>query len=108
MGDRVPAVLKDLNPRMVYQWMGGFGGWGPGRNRASYDILGQAQGGCFSITGWPKEYGGMPSKQTIWIMDYWGGAISAFNIIACLYWRDNVSDRGTSSSTPRCTAPSGT
>ena len=36
----------------------------------------------------------MPSKQTIWIMDYWGGAISAFNIIACLYWRDNVSGRG--------------
>jgi len=86
--------FKDLNPRMVYQWMGGFGGWGPGRNRASYDILGQAQGGCFSITGWPKEYGGMPSKQTIWIMDYWGGAISAFNILACLYWRDNVSGKG--------------
>jgi len=36
----------------------------------------------------------MPSKQTIWIMDYWGGAISAFNIIACLYWRDNVSNKG--------------
>ncbi|HSM00550.1 MAG TPA: CoA transferase, partial [Candidatus Limnocylindria bacterium] len=73
---------------------GGFGGWGPGRNRASYDILGQAQGGCFSITGWHKEMGGMPSKQTIWIMDYWGGAISAFNILACLYWRDNVSGKG--------------
>src|SRR4030066_206415 len=83
-----------VNPRVIYQWMGGFGGWGPGRNRASYDILGQAQGGCFSITGWHKEYGGGPSKQTIWIMDYWGGAISAFNIIACLYWRDNVSGRG--------------
>jgi len=27
-------------------------------------------------------------------MDYWGGAISAFNIIACLYWRDNVSGKG--------------
>jgi crotonobetainyl-CoA:carnitine CoA-transferase CaiB-like acyl-CoA transferase len=83
-----------VNPRVVYQWMGGFGGWGPGRNRASYDILGQAQGGCFSITGWHKEMGGMPSKQTIWIMDYWGGAISTFNIIACLYWRDNVSGKG--------------
>jgi len=83
-----------VNPRVIYQWMGGFGGWGPGRNRASYDILGQAQGGCFSVTGWHKEYGGMPSKQTIWIMDYWGGAISAFNIIACLYWRDNVSGKG--------------
>ena len=83
-----------VNPRVIYQWMGGFGGWGPGRNRASYDILGQAQGGCFSITGWHKEYGGMPSKQTIWIMDYWGGAISAFNVIASLYWRDNVSGKG--------------
>lgn len=83
-----------VNPRLIYQWLGGFGGWGPGRNRASYDILGQAQGGCFSVTGQPKEFGGLPSKHCIWIMDYWGGLMAAFQSLACLWWRDNVSGQG--------------
>src|SRR3989454_7416512 len=86
--------LSQINPRLIYQWLGGFGGWGPGRKRASYDILGQAQGGCFSVTGWPLDKGGLPSKQTIWIMDYWGGMMAAFQILACMYWRDNISGLG--------------
>ncbi|RMG60955.1 MAG: CoA transferase [Deltaproteobacteria bacterium] len=86
--------LSEVNPRLIYQWMGGFGGWGPGRNRASYDILGQAQGGCFSVTGLQREFGGLPSKHTIWIMDYWGGAMSAFQILANMWWRDNISGLG--------------
>jgi crotonobetainyl-CoA:carnitine CoA-transferase CaiB-like acyl-CoA transferase len=86
--------ISQTNPRIIYQWLGGFGGWGPGRKRASYDILGQAQGGCFSVTGWPADKGGVPSKQTIWIMDYWGGMMGAFQVLACMYWRDNVSGVG--------------
>jgi crotonobetainyl-CoA:carnitine CoA-transferase CaiB-like acyl-CoA transferase len=86
--------LSQINPRIIYQWLGGFGGWGPGRKRASYDILGQAQGGCFSVTGWPLDKGGLPSKQTIWIMDYWGGMMGAFQVLACMYWRDNISGLG--------------
>jgi len=86
--------LGKINPRLIYHWLGGFGGWGPGRKRASYDILGQAQGGCFSITGQPLERGGMPSKHTIWIMDYWGGLMAAFQVMAALYWRDHVSGEG--------------
>jgi crotonobetainyl-CoA:carnitine CoA-transferase CaiB-like acyl-CoA transferase len=94
--------LAKVNPRLVYQWMGGFGGWGPGRLRASYDILGQAQGGNFSITGLPPESEfykgeggiGFPSKHTIWIMDYWGGMTAAFQVISAWYWRDFVSGEG--------------
>lgn len=86
--------LKEVNPRLVYGWMGGFGGWGPGRVRASYDILGQAQGGAFGITGIPEEFGGYPSKHTIWLADYWGGMMQAVNILAALWWRDNVSGEG--------------
>jgi crotonobetainyl-CoA:carnitine CoA-transferase CaiB-like acyl-CoA transferase len=87
--------LKDVNPRLVYAWLGGFGGWGHGRFRASYDILGQAQGGAFGITGWQEEFGGFPSKHTIWLADYWGGMMQAVNILAALYWRDTVSGEGT-------------
>jgi crotonobetainyl-CoA:carnitine CoA-transferase CaiB-like acyl-CoA transferase len=87
--------LKEVNPRLVYAWLGGFGGWGPGRVRASYDILGQAQGGAFGITGLQEEFGGFPAKHTIWLADYWGGMMQAVNILAALYWRDTVSGEGT-------------
>jgi crotonobetainyl-CoA:carnitine CoA-transferase CaiB-like acyl-CoA transferase len=87
--------LKEINPRLIYVWCGGFGGWGPGRVRASYDILGQAQGGAFAITGQPEELGGSPAKHTIWLADYWGGMMAATHALAALYWRDNVSGQGT-------------
>jgi len=87
--------LREVNPRLIYVWCGGFGGWGPGRVRASYDILGQAQGGAFAITGQPEELGGTPSKHTIWLADYWGGMMGATHALAALYWRDNVSGQGT-------------
>ncbi len=87
--------LSKINPRLIYMWLGGFGGWGPGRVRASYDILGQAQGGAFSITGIPEELGGSPSKHTIWLADYWGGMMGALQILSALYWRDTVSGQGT-------------
>ena len=87
--------LREINPRLIYVWTGGFGGWGPGRVRASYDILGQAQGGAFSITGQPEEMGGSPSKHTIWLADYWGGMMGALHALSALYWRDTVSGQGT-------------
>ncbi len=86
--------FSKVNPRLVYQWLGGFGGWGPGRVRASYDILGQAMGGAFGITGEAADRGGTPSKHTIWLADYWGGMMAAVAILAALYRRDTVSGEG--------------
>jgi len=87
--------LSKVNPRLVYQWLGGFGGWGPGRVRASYDILGKAQGGAFGITGEAADRGGTPAKHTIWLADYWGGMMAAVQILAALYYRDTISGEGT-------------
>jgi len=87
--------LSKINPRLVYMWLGGFGGWGPGRVRASYDILGQAQGGAFGMTGEAEERGGSPSKHTIWLADYWGGMMGALEVLSALYWRETVSGEGT-------------
>ena len=87
-------AAKEVNPRLIQVWQGGFGGYGQGRKRASYDILGQAQGGCFSITGQPKEFGGNPSKHTIWLADFWGGQYGATGCLAALYWRETQSNQG--------------
>jgi len=86
--------LKEVNPRLIYLWEGGFGGFGPGRSRASYDILGQSQGGNFSITGQPADMHGHPSKHTIWLADYWGGMMGATGALAAIYWRNNKSGQG--------------
>ncbi|MFB3815200.1 MAG: CaiB/BaiF CoA transferase family protein [Terriglobales bacterium] len=82
--------LKEVNPRLIYMWLGGFGGWGPGRVRASYDILGQAQGGNFGATGKPEFMGGAPAKHTIWLADYWGGMMGATAVLAALRYREKT------------------
>ncbi len=90
------GACKEVNPRIVLAWCGGFGGFGPGRNWASYDILGQAKGGVFSFTGHRagRASAGFPSKHTTWIMDYSIGMLVSTAMLAGLYWRDTVSGLG--------------
>lgn len=51
-------VLKEVNPRLIYGALSGFGSYGPYANRPGYDIISQAMGGLMSITG---EKGGNPT-----------------------------------------------
>lgn len=44
-------VLKEVNPRIIYAAVSGFGCYGPYSQRPGYDILGQAMGGMMAITG---------------------------------------------------------
>ncbi len=48
-------VLKAINPGIVYGCISGFGHYGPYKDRAGYDIIGQAMGGLMSTTGWPDS-----------------------------------------------------
>lgn len=47
-------VLKELNPRLVYSAISGFGQTGPYRNLPAYDMVVQAMGGIMSVTGHPN------------------------------------------------------
>ncbi|MFQ6050087.1 MAG: CaiB/BaiF CoA transferase family protein [Candidatus Hydrothermarchaeota archaeon] len=94
-----PQVLE-VNPALIYCWLGGFGSLGPGRRKGSYDILGQSIGGLASITGQHEdvvkvedEYqikyagGGFPAKHTNWIIDWVAGLMCACGLVAAGYWR---------------------
>ena len=52
-------VLKEINPRIIYAAVSGFGCYGPYHLRPGYDILAQAMGGMMSITG---SKGGEPTR----------------------------------------------
>ena len=52
-------VLHEINPRLIYAELSGFGSYGPYRQRPGYDIISQGMGGLMSITGAP---GGEPTR----------------------------------------------
>ena len=46
-------VLKEINPRIIYAAVSGFGCYGPYHLRPGYDILAQAMGGKMCIRDRP-------------------------------------------------------
>jgi formyl-CoA transferase len=78
-------VLKEVNPRLVYAAVSGFGDTGPYRLRPGYDIIGQAMGGLMSTSGWP---GGEPTRSGTAMADVLAGLSVTIGILAALRHRD--------------------
>ncbi len=71
--------LKEINPRLVYGCVSGFGHYGPYSKRAGYDIIGQAMGGLMSTTGWP---GGEATRCGTAIADVLAGLFMTVGVLA--------------------------
>ena len=80
--------LRDLNPRLIYCSVTGFGQTGPYAPRPGYDSIFQAMGGLMSVTGYPDEEGGAPVKTGPSIADFIAGQFAAIGVITALYDRD--------------------
>lgn len=78
-------VLKEINPRLIYCAVSGFGQTGPYRERAAYDSVIQAMGGIMSVTGQP---GGIPTRVGTSIGDIAAGLFAAIGILGALRARD--------------------
>lgn len=80
-------VLRELNPRLIYGAVSGFGHTGPKSPRPGYDIIGQAMGGLMSTTGWPDSG---PTRVGTPMGDVLGGLNLAVGVLAALVRRDRT------------------
>lgn len=87
--------LKEINPRLIYCWVGQLGQWGPHKDKPGMlDPTAQAACGFVHGTGDPREFGGTPMRSALWMCDHVGGTQAAMGILASLYYREIVSGEG--------------
>jgi crotonobetainyl-CoA:carnitine CoA-transferase CaiB-like acyl-CoA transferase len=78
------AHLAALNPKLVQLSITGYGADGPDAARPGYDFVAQAVGGLMSVTGFPDEEGGRPTKLGVAITDIVTGLLGAVGVLAAL------------------------
>jgi Predicted acyl-CoA transferases/carnitine dehydratase len=83
-------VLREVNPRLVYAAVSGFGQTGPYSQRAGFDPVAQALSGMMSITGYPDM---PPVRCGSSVADVMAGMNAAIGILAALQYR-NATGRG--------------
>ncbi len=82
------ASLKEINPRLIYCSITGFGQNGPYASRPGYDFMIQGMGGLMSITGERDDLpGGGPQKAGVAVADLMTGMYSTVGILAALHER---------------------
>ena len=84
------AGLERLNPRLVHLAISGYGPSGPLAATPGYDFVVQAASGLMSITGFPDEEGGRPTKVGVAITDLATGMLGAVAVLAALDGRDRA------------------
>jgi crotonobetainyl-CoA:carnitine CoA-transferase CaiB-like acyl-CoA transferase len=78
------ASLQQVNPRLIYCSITGFGQDGPYAHRAGYDFIIQGMSGLMSVTG-PAD--GQPQKVGVAVTDVFTGVYAATAILAALVQR---------------------
>ena len=74
-------TLKQINPRLVYTAISGYGQTGPMSKRGALDLVIQAESGLMSVTG---ERGGQPLKSGTSASDLSAGLFAAIGTLAAL------------------------
>lgn len=87
--------LREINPRLIYCSVTGYGQTGRHASRRGYDAVFQAQSGLMSVTGHADgEPGGGPMRTGPSLVDVMTGHNAAIGILAALSYRDRVSGKG--------------
>jgi len=78
-------ALIQVNPRLVYASISGFGQTGPYRDRPGYDQIAQGLGGLMSVTGLPGQG---PVRVGIPVADLTAGMFLAHGVLVALLERE--------------------
>ena len=78
------ARLAEVNPRLVYASISGYGQSGPLRHKGGFDLVAQGASGIMSVTG---EAGGAPVKSGIPLTDLGAALFALVGILAALEHR---------------------
>jgi formyl-CoA transferase len=77
-------VVKAINPGIIYAQVKGFGEGSPFEQNLAFDMIAQACGGTFSVTG---DKNGPPTRPGISLGDTGTGMLMAITILGALYKR---------------------
>ena len=80
-------TLQEMNPRLVYAAISGFGQSGPYRGLPAYDMVVQAMGGIMSVTGHPHSE---PSRVGTSVGDITAGLFGLSGILAGVINRERT------------------
>lgn len=77
-------TVKAINPSLIYAQIKGFGEGSPFEKNLAFDMIAQACGGTFSVTG---DADGPPTRPGISLGDTGTGMVMAITILGALYKR---------------------
>ncbi|HTX63831.1 MAG TPA: CoA transferase, partial [Acidimicrobiales bacterium] len=79
--------LAEINPRLIYVSISGFGQTGPLRDQPGYDAIAQARSGMMSVTGEPD---GMPVRSGVATADLAAGMWALIGVLGALRVRERT------------------
>jgi crotonobetainyl-CoA:carnitine CoA-transferase CaiB-like acyl-CoA transferase len=81
--------LKEINPKVIFCSITGFGNKGPDSQKPGFDLIAQGMSGFMSFTG---EVGGGPIKVGVAMADINSGMFAAYGILSALYHREKTGE----------------
>jgi formyl-CoA transferase len=82
-------TIREINPRLIYASISGFGQTGPWADRPGFDLMAQAASGIMSITGHPD---GPPAKSGVPVADIGCSLLSLYAILAAYIGRQKTGE----------------
>jgi crotonobetainyl-CoA:carnitine CoA-transferase CaiB-like acyl-CoA transferase len=80
-------ALRELNPRLIYAQLSGYGYDGPYHGKGGFDLIAQGMGGIMHVTGEPE---GPPTSVGLPICDLGTGMWGAAGVLAALFERERT------------------
>ncbi|HUY00629.1 MAG TPA: CoA transferase [Candidatus Deferrimicrobium sp.] len=77
-------VLKEINPRLIYVSISGFGRTGPYHDRTAFDIIAQATSGIMCVSE------RMDKQPVLFFADTLSGIFGALGVMQALYYREKT------------------